>query len=204
MIVVAGQLPYESALHNNDLSPLSDNSSSSDSCSSETNEESESELLLLYSPITEISSTENTDSDADMEITLESNAHSALPYTPPTLPSTIPNLTSGPVSYKIVGDNIDVRITPRYMRTDNKVKSLHYYQSYAVQDRIKLDNLFSERLPSCLPPPDDVAKSLLPTSSDDDNFIKNIKILFSRVLIETLPWFNNSFSDLVIRNIQHR
>uniref|UniRef100_A0A1X7T9Q8 DUF6589 domain-containing protein n=1 Tax=Amphimedon queenslandica TaxID=400682 RepID=A0A1X7T9Q8_AMPQE len=42
------------------------------------------------------------------------------------------------ISFKIVGDNIDKNINPRYRRTNNKVKSLHYYHSYAVLHRVPL------------------------------------------------------------------
>ena len=47
-----------------------------------------------------------------------------------------------PKLYKIVGDNRDKNIKPRYMRTNYKVKSLHYYHYYAVLDRIDVSELF--------------------------------------------------------------
>ena len=38
--------------------------------------------------------------------------------------------------YKLVGDNIDKVVKPRHMRIDHQAKSLHYFHSYAVKDRI--------------------------------------------------------------------
>ena len=57
---------------------------------------------------------------------------------------------------------------------------------------------------SCMPFPDHVAKSLLPSSIDDATLVKNVRILFSRVLTETIKFFNVSFSDLIEWHIGHR
>lgn len=99
---------------------------------------------------------------------------------------------------------IDKTIKPRYLRTYNKSQSLHYYHSYAVQDRINVFDLPIQRPLSCMPSPDLVAESLLPSSTDDAALVKNIKILFSRVLSETLKLFDVSFSDLIEVHIGHR
>ncbi len=53
-------------------------------------------------------------------------------------------------SFKIVGDNVDKNVTPRYLRINHRVKSLHYYHSFAVQDRIDVSNLSDEIASSCL------------------------------------------------------
>lgn len=102
-----------------------------------------------------------------------------------------------------MGDNIDKNVTPRYMRLDNKVKSLHHYHFYAVQSRISspVDSHLKEL--TCLPSTAMVAKSLLPTVADDNAIVGNIKILISRILVETLPFFSTLFSDLIVTSIQH-
>ena len=41
----------------------------------------------------------------------------------------------------MVGDNIDKNIRPRDMRTDHQGRSLHYFHTYAVQDRVDLSNV---------------------------------------------------------------
>ena len=65
------------------------------------------------------------------------------------------------------------------MRSDRKSQSLHYFHSYAVKDGINLAGFDYEVDPSCLPSPDEVAKSLLPTPINDDVIVSNLKILFS-------------------------
>ena len=45
--------------------------------------------------------------------------------------------------------------------------SLHYFHSYAALDRIDVSDLSDEIVPGCLPNPDDIARSLLPTADDD-------------------------------------
>ena len=164
---------------------------------------SDEEPSLSFSPVTESDTdTEDTDGiDSDVDVmhtaidTISSSEGEIVTKCPPMPPSPY---------FKIVGDNIDKHIKPRYMRTGHKGKSLHYFHSFAVHNRINVDNFSTERAPSCLPSPNYVAKSLLPTTSDDDVVVQNVKILFSRVLTETLPFFNSSFSDLVIKNIRHR
>ena len=45
----------------------------------------------------------------------------------------LPSLTTG---YKLVFDNWDTNIRPRYMRSDSQTKSFHFVQAYGVHDRI--------------------------------------------------------------------
>lgn len=65
-------------------------------------------------------------------------------------------LYHSPTTYIIVGDNIDKNVTTQDMRVGNQVKSLHYFHSYAVQDRVKLGNLSGDghvsnyQQPSCI------------------------------------------------------
>lgn len=48
------------------------------------------------------------------------------------------------VGYKVVGDNIDKNVKPRYARQENKTLSMHYYHSYAVRDRIDISSISDE------------------------------------------------------------
>ena len=45
---------------------------------------------------------------------------------------------------------------------------------------------------------------LLPTPSDDDAIITNLKVLFGRILCENLSFFEKCFEDLVPSHINHR
>ena len=38
--------------------------------------------------------------------------------------------------FRIIGDNIDKNVKPRFYRIDSQVRSLHYYPSYGLCDRI--------------------------------------------------------------------
>ena len=46
-----------------------------------------------------------------------------------------PQLWNG---FRIIGDNIDKNVKPRFYRMESQVRSLHYYHSYALLDRIDL------------------------------------------------------------------
>ncbi len=51
--------------------------------------------------------------------------------------------------FKVVFDNIDMNVKPRYMRGDFQTRSLHYVNAYAVKDRINFSQ-FSDDVPSNL------------------------------------------------------
>lgn len=40
--------------------------------------------------------------------------------------------------FKLVGDNLDKNVHPRYGRIDHRTQSLHFFQLYAVKDRVNL------------------------------------------------------------------
>jgi L1 cell adhesion molecule like protein len=96
------------------------------------------------------------DSESNMEESVES-----------VIPETRTSSHEHSTSYKLVGNNVDIIVTPRYMRTDCKVKSLHYYHLYTVKDRINTES-FPIRLPSSLNDINDIVKSFLPSLSDDE------------------------------------
>ena len=43
-------------------------------------------------------------------------------------------------TYKLVGDNIDKNVKPREMRSDHQTRSLHYFHTYAVRDRVDMSS----------------------------------------------------------------
>ena len=61
------------------------------------------------------------------------------------------------LGYKLVGDNLDKGVKTRYMRSDDaegyRNKSLHYFHSFAIQNRIDLSKLPDVHSSSCLPSP---------------------------------------------------
>jgi hypothetical protein len=90
------------------------------------------------------------------------------------------------VPYILVSDNWDKNITPRFMRSDHQVQSLHYVNSYGVQDRI--------------PPPCDVSHikvdskelplaTFLLNEDDCRTLRENYIFLVARVLVEKCDFF---------------
>ena len=114
------------------------------------------------------------------------------------------NVTNNPVTYKIVGDNIDVSVCPRFLRVKKFMKKLlHMFHYYAAADRIDLSGLCDDRKHQCLPSPDSVALSFLPTVDDDAALRDNISVWIARILIKHMPFMEMSFGDITPMHIQH-
>ena len=94
----------------------------------------------------------------------------------------------------MVGDNLNVTVTPRDMRSDRQKCQLDYFQMYAVKDRIDFSE-FSEEPPSVSPHPP--LHELLPTGEDDKVMLSNFGILITRMLVKHIPFFSAVFSDVV-------
>ena len=115
--------------------------------------------------------------------------------TPPTIQSPI-----SCYGMKLVGDNLNVTVTPRDMRSDRQKCQLDYFQMYAVKDRIDFSE-FSEEPPSVSPHPP--LHELLPTGEDDKVMLSNFGILITRMLVKHIPFFSAVFSDVVVEHIPH-
>ncbi len=91
------------------------------------------------------------------------------------------------LTYRIVGDNIDKNVKPRDMTSDHQTRSLHYFHSYAVRDRIDLSELSSK------PPAPDLSQmnsdKLLPMVDDEKFLLENMAILMGRTLKKYMPFF---------------
>ena len=93
-------------------------------------------------------------------------------------PTTEAETENGWFGYKFVGDNVDGKIKPRFMRSDNQSKEFHYFHQYGIRDRINFSHL-SEAPPSI--DPDAPLNQLIPTFEDDEALLANFKILVRRV-----------------------
>jgi L1 cell adhesion molecule like protein len=106
-------------------------------------------------------------------------------------------------TFKLVGDNlhVDKNVKPSDVRVDSQTKSLHYFQTYAVRDRIDL-TAYDET-----PPVIDESKidstRLLPSESDHSELTKNFSFLVARVLKQYMPFFEKFGSGLE-RHIRHK
>ena len=110
--------------------------------------------------------------------------------------------TSNQVKFKgvkIVGDNIDKNVKPRFMRSDHQGKSLHYFHCYVVQNRFDLS--MPEDYPDipAKPKPED----LLPSESDTATMKAYFAIHVARTLCKYMPYFTEDFSDVIPKHLEH-
>ncbi len=70
--------------------------------------------------------------------------------------------------YKIVGDNVDKNIKPRYERFEIKSQSLHYFHAYAGKDIIDMTFLCDSQ-----PAPTQLDSTSLTPSSEDISTIQD-------------------------------
>ena len=106
------------------------------------------------------------------------------------------------VGFKLVGDNIDKTVKPRYMRVDRQTKSLHYFNVYAVKDRVNLSSL-SDQKPTSVPPISEAIPRLFPTAKDHTALQQNFVIHIARILADYIPFFSFGFADVVDKHIKH-
>lgn len=78
--------------------------------------------------------------------------------------------------YKIVGDNVDKNVKPRYERFEIKSQSLHYFHAYAARDRIDMTSLCDSQ-PATIQPD---SNHLIPSSEDIRTIQDEMCILLSR------------------------
>lgn len=109
------------------------------------------------------------------------------------------NLSAEFSGFKYVGDNIDKNVKPRFMRVDRRTESLHYFNAYAVKDRVDSSSL-SPKMPS--PRLELDVATILPSEDDLHQLVQNCTTLLSRVLIEYFPMFS-ALEDVVCKHIQH-
>lgn len=106
--------------------------------------------------------------------------------------------------YKLVGDNLDKNIVPRYKRVDRQTESLHFFHYYAVKDRVDLSGISDEPNTFLLQPVSKLPiNTILPSTSDLQAMLYNFSILISRILVEELPYFAMTFEGVVTKHIQH-
>ena len=107
--------------------------------------------------------------------------------------------------FKLVGDNLDINIKSRFMRMEGSGnKSLHFFHSYAVLNKVDFSNLPDFHLPTCLNSPKKRALSLLPSADDDRLLRQDFMVLISRILVTHLPFFKWTADDAVEWHIRHK
>ena len=121
------------------------------------------------------------------------------------MPSDSVAITSRATGFSIIGDNVDKNVKPRYMRSSGyRVKSLHYFHAFALQDRVDCDTTNRLKELTCLPDDRVIAATLLPSTEDDRIMRKNLTMLVTRVLSKYFSYFEKSFSDVVVWHLKHQ
>ena len=131
-----------------------------------------------------LSSSESYASSADSECSVQSAK------------TTTPSLEY----YKLVGDNIDKNVQPRDMRSDHQTRSLHYFHTYGVADRVNSTNVSDET--QCPDINSVQLQDLLPSVNYDMELMSNFAVLALRVLKKYVPFFSK-FGRGVCRHIEH-
>ena len=104
-------------------------------------------------------------------------------------------------TYKVVGDNLDKNVKPTDYRVDSQTKSLHFFQSYAVRDRIDLSS-YDDSPPVVDESSIDTTK-LLPSASDSEEQTKHFAYHVARVLKQYMP-FLTSYGSGLETHIRHQ
>lgn len=89
--------------------------------------------------------------------------------------------------FKIFGDNIDKCVHCRHMQIWKQTQSLHYFHSYAVQDRVGCSNLSDDPKSSPATAKDDI-DTVLPTVEDDAILHHDFAILVARILCKHMSF----------------
>lgn len=108
--------------------------------------------------------------------------------------------------YKLVFDNINKTVTPRFQSLESPRVTLNYVNMFAFKDRaVPSSHLsrVSRYFPTGLSKAE-VAKAILPTCKDDESLRYNFSLFISRVLVQHFSFFNLAFNDVVDWHIEHQ
>jgi hypothetical protein len=108
-------------------------------------------------------------------------------------------LSKDSISFQIIGDNVDVHQKPRYMTTDVKARDFHWFQIYAVKNRVNADLSSGQQVGSFEHATHDM---FIPTENDSSVVKKELIVLVLRVLVQCVPCLR-IFQDLVPSHICH-
>lgn len=103
--------------------------------------------------------------------------------------------------FKIVGDNLDKTVRPRRQRFDERTKSLHYFNTMAILDRVDMSKFSDER--SAFSHSSFSLESLLPQPEDLAEITANFGVLIGRVLVKHVPALK-CLNSVVKQHIEHQ
>lgn len=105
---------------------------------------------------------------------------------------------------KLILDNIDSNVRPRFMTSEKQTQSLHYVQMYAVLDRTDTTQLSDVTPPRSQSSITEVIKTILPSPEDNQTMANYFSTLIGRVLVTHMPYFKTTFGDVVEWHIPHQ
>lgn len=114
-------------------------------------------------------------------------------------PEKKPNVTWN--GFKLVGDNLDIRVKPRHQTMELKVKDHHAFAYIGVKDRINLSAFSDSNEPPVLS--DEHIKTAIPDSHDCRKMEENFCVLIARILTKHMPEFEE-FASFVPSHIHHK
>jgi len=91
------------------------------------------------------------------------------------------------LSWKLVGDNLDLTVKVRDMRVDNPNQAHHFFHTIAVQDRIATDHL-DDTKPQCLASTLEVS-NFVPSLSDKQQLCSDFVVLVARIIASEFAEF---------------
>lgn len=107
-----------------------------------------------------------------------------------------------PRFHKVVFDNLDKTVNPRYMRLNAQSQSLHYVQIYSVKSRLEFSSL------SLIPKVSNIdglsVYDILPSKDDYKALKLNFSVLVARILHEYVAFFGKDFKKLIPQHIPHQ
>ena len=105
---------------------------------------------------------------------------------------------------KLIGDNIDWTIHPCFIRFDHQTQSVHFFNCYALKDRIDLSDLSDVPPPMNQPSMSDVISKIFPNEQEEILIHDEFAILLARMLCSHIPYFKKTFADVIDWHIKHR
>jgi hypothetical protein len=87
---------------------------------------------------------------------------------------------TSPVSYQIVGDNVDLEVKVRHMTKDNKNKSFHWFNLVAFKDQVSGNTLPNKYEVTLADAP---ISSFILSNSEINMFKQDYIVLWSRVKV---------------------
>lgn len=108
--------------------------------------------------------------------------------------------TAAPVSYQIIGDNVDLHQKASEMTMSARNREHHWFQLYAARNRITKDDLADEEPKASIK--DLPLSTWLPSSQDRASLRKDFIVLIGRVLIKYFPEFA-CWKDVIPDHIEH-